>query len=260
VTPPSGASRRDAAGDAPSAPFLTARWEDLVMANFPVAPALLAPLVPRGTELDAWGGTTWLSLVAFRFRDTRVRNIAIPFHRDFEEVNLRFYVRRPHPAGERRGVVFVKEVVPRRAIALVARLVYHEPYVALPTRSDVTRVHGGDGPSLRFSYAWRQRDGWSTLEATAPGDPSPVAEGSLESFIAEHYWGYNRQPDGATMEYRVDHPPWRVWRATASRLTGNLATLYGAEFARALTGPPASVFVAEGSPVVVFRGRPLVPS
>ena len=75
-------------------PFLTARWEHLAMLNFEIDPQRLAPLVPTGTELDFHEGRTFVSIVGFVFRDTRVRGWAIPRHRDFEELNLRFYVRR----------------------------------------------------------------------------------------------------------------------------------------------------------------------
>ena len=116
-----------------SRPFLTARWESLLLLNYECPASLLEPLVPKGTTLDPWPGTPLISLVGFMFRDTRVRGIALPGHRTFEEVNLRFYVRRETPDGEvRRAVVFIRELVPRRIIATVARVLYNEPYLAVP--------------------------------------------------------------------------------------------------------------------------------
>ena len=110
-------------------PFLTASWTDLVILNYEVPPAVVLPLVPRGTELDIWQGQALVSLVGFLFTDTRVRGLAIPWHRHFEEVNLRFYVRRRvASAPDRRAVVFVRELVPRYAIAAIARFLYNEPY------------------------------------------------------------------------------------------------------------------------------------
>ncbi|MES2569397.1 MAG: DUF2071 domain-containing protein, partial [Verrucomicrobiota bacterium] len=115
-------------------PFLTAEWRHLAMLNFATDPALLRPLVPAGTELDEFGGTTYLSVVGFLFLKTRVLGAGFPFHRDFEEVNLRFYVRRKVGGEWRRGVVFIREMVPRQIIALIARVVFGEPYSALPMR------------------------------------------------------------------------------------------------------------------------------
>jgi uncharacterized protein len=230
--------------------FLTADWRTLAMINFAVDPAVLEPLVPRGTTLDAWNGTTLVSAVGFRFLRTRVLGLGIPLHRDFEEVNLRFYVRREHPDGVRRGVVFVKELVPRRAIAAVAHWLYNENYLALPMGHRVETA--GEGHAVE--YRWRHRGGWHGIHLTTAGTPALPADGSEEEFVTEHYWGYVRQRDGATLEYQVEHPRWRVWRAAASRLSCDVAALYGDGFVAALAATPRSAFLAEGSPVVVRRG------
>ena len=121
--------------------FLTAEWRHLAMLNFAVDPKLLEPLIPPGTELDFHDGETFVSVVGFMFLRTRLVGLPIPFHRNFEEVNLRFYVRRRAPEGWRRGVVFVRELVPRRAIAFVARVFYDEPYLGEPVEVDVDRDH-----------------------------------------------------------------------------------------------------------------------
>ncbi len=117
--------------------FLTARWQSLVLLNYRCPAELLRPLVPAGTELDDWHGVPLVSLVGFRFLDTRVRGLGIPGHRSFEEVNLRFYVRREASDGVRRGVVFIRELVPRSLVAAAARFLYNEPYQALPMVHDV---------------------------------------------------------------------------------------------------------------------------
>lgn len=226
--------------------FLTASWRDLVMLNFAVDPRVVAPLVPAGTELDGWDGQTLVSLVGFRFLDTRVLGVAVPGHVAFEEVNLRFYVRRKAADGWRRGVVFVKEIVPRRAIAWVARAVYDEPYVALPMRHEVS-------PG-RARYEWRLGGRWQGLSAAFGGPAAIPPEGSLEEFITEHYWGYTRRRDGGTSEYRVEHPRWRVWTAADPRFDGDVPALYGPAFAAHLAAAPGSAFVAEGSAVTVRRG------
>ena len=234
--------------------FLTAEWRYLVMLNYVIDPAVLHALVPRHTVLDLWNGRAMASVVGFRFLRTRVLGAPIPLHRDFEEVNLRFYVRHDTPEGEvRRGVVFVRELVPKAAIALVARLAYNEPYWALPMRSTVPRA-AVDDPG-RLSYEWRTGSRWQHLSATSSGTPALPAATSEEAFITEHFWGYTRQRDGATVEYEVKHPRWRVWAAGESSLDADVPRLYGSSFARALSAPPVSAFIAEGSPVTVFRPR-----
>jgi len=233
--------------------FLTAAWRNLVMLNYEIDPAILAGRVPHGTELDSFDGRTYVSIVGFLFLDTRVLGLPIPFHRDFEELNLRFYVRREVGGDVRRGVVFVKEVVPRPAIAWVARTVYNENYVAMPMRHHVKLPEPGrDG---RVEYAWDSGSRWNRVSARISGPPEAMAPGSHEEFIAEHYWGYAAQRDGGAVEYEVEHPPWRVWRALDPALDCDIHRLYGDEFRTALSRAPSSAFVAEGSEVVVRRGR-----
>ena len=161
-----------------TAPFLTAQWRHLVMLNYEVDPALLTSRVPRGTELDVWNGRTFVSLVGFRFLDTRVLGWRIPFHTNFDEVNLRFYVR--HRSGDewRRGVVFVKEIVPRTAIALVARWAYNEQYVALPMRSEIELPSDSNAARGSMSYSWKWAGRWSELRAQVESEPSPKRSSS----------------------------------------------------------------------------------
>jgi hypothetical protein len=224
------------------------------MLNYDVDAALLEPRVPRGTSLDRWQGRVLASVVGFRFLHTRVRGVPIPFHRNFEEVNLRFYVRRLTDDGEaRRGVVFVREIVPRAAIAYTANLVYNEPYLALPMRSTAP-VGDTDAPG-RVAYEWRIGARWNALSARATGAPAIPSRASEAEFVTEHYWGYTRQRDGGTVEYEVAHPPWRVWPASAPTLDADVSTLYGAGLAAALAKPPVSAYIAEGSRVIVHRPR-----
>ena len=237
----------------PPAVFLTAEWRHLVMLNYEVDPRVLAARVPFGTELDAWQGRTLVSIIAFRFLNTRVRGWAIPWHRDFEEINLRFYVRRRAPEGWRRGVVFIKEIGPRWAIAAVARWVYHENYVALPTRSRIR----DDERKPAMEFGWRVDGRWNGVRFRGAGPAALVTAGSLEEFITEHYWGYAAQPDGGCVEYQVEHPSWRVWQAAEATLDCDAGQLYGAEFRAPLAARPASAFLADGSPVIVRAGRRL---
>jgi len=227
--------------------FLTAEWRWLAMINYAIDSDVLRPMVPAGVELDSFEGVTYVSVVGFLFLNTRVLGVPVPFHRDFEEVNLRFYVRERTPEGWRRGVVFVKEIVPKRAIAAVARSVYGEPYVRLPM------AHRMEWPMVR--YEWRVARQWNSLEVRAEGEPALPGPGSFEEFIAEHYWGYTARSDGGTAAYRVEHAQWRVWRVAECSLSCDPEVLYGPAFARALTQPPHSAFLAEGSPVRVCPAR-----
>jgi uncharacterized protein YqjF (DUF2071 family) len=233
-----------------SRPFLTAAWRHLAILNYEVDPALLAPQVPRGTELDLWDGRAYVSVVGFLFQDIRVLGMPVPLHREFEEVNLRFYVR--HRAGSewRRGVSFIRELVPRRIVSVAARLFYNENYATLPMSHELI----GDGSVRSASYRWRSdgRDG--AVSVAELGPLRELVAGSEAEFITEHHWGYTRQRNGGTIEYHVEHPRWRVAEPARARLDGDAAAVYGEELASAIEGEPSSSFFADGSAVAVGRG------
>ena len=230
------------------------------MLNYAIDPAILMPYVPHGTELDLYEGEAYVSIVAFLFCDTRVLGIPVPFHRNFEEVNLRFYIRRrtaiDHDAMDdgvdaKRAVAFIQELVPKPAIAFLARALYNEKYL---TARMAHRIEENADRTTAF-YSWARRGKEHTLTLTATGEPQPLQAGSLDQFIAEHYWGYAQQRDGSTVEYAVEHPAWRIRHAASYELNWRPAELYGPEFARVLAGPPRSVFLAEGSAVSVSMGK-----
>jgi len=224
------------------------------MLNYEVDARLLDKYVPRGTALDSFLGKTYVSLVGFRFFRTRLfGSLAVSFHSDFDEVNLRFYVRRKEGDENRRGVVFIAEIVPKQAIAAMARLVYGENYVRLPMKHRICT----DGSRRTVEYHWRVKNRWCQLRAQAVGAPELPREGSLEQFITEHYWGYSTQRRGGSLEYHVSHVPWRVWVSSTAGFEGDANELYGVELGHVLQGQPSSAFIAEGSPVTVFRGREL---
>lgn len=234
--------------------FLTADWQDLVMLNYEVDPRLLEKYVPAGTVLDSFLGKTYVSLVGFRFCHTKLfGSLAVPNHSDFEEVNLRLYVRRKEGEESRRGVVFIAEIVPKHAIAATARLVYGENYICLPMKHSVTT----DGSKRTVQYQWKVKKQWCQLSAEVIGAPQLPRDGSLEQFITEHYWGYSTQRSGGTVEYHVSHDPWRVWASAAAGFEGDATGLYGAELGCVLQSRPNSAFIADGSPVTVFKGRRL---
>jgi hypothetical protein len=192
-------------------------------------------------------------VVGFHFTRTRVFRIPIPLHRDFEEVNLRFYVRCKVDGAWRRGVVFIRELVPRRAIAFVARTFYREPYSAYPMRHS---IHQFDS-KIEASYEWRRAGRWESLRAVGVGQSQPITNGSEEEFITEHYWGYTARAAGCD-EYQVEHPIWRIWRCHEYGLDADVSTLYGERFVETLSTRPSSAFIADGSPIVV-RCKSLMP-
>jgi uncharacterized protein YqjF (DUF2071 family) len=240
-------------------PFLTANWRYLAILNFAVDPKILVPHVPAGTELDFYNGETYVSIVGFLFYHTMVCGMPIPRHRNFEEVNLRFYVRKRSADTWRRGVVFIRELVPKIAIAVTARVFYGEPYLALPMRSEVEDKDG----IVRAKYEWRRGKKWEHLAMSAHGQPQSSGAGSHEEFITEHYWGYtasSRHSLGAmaehgprTSEYRVNHPRWKIWPADSFELKADVAALYGDKFVETLSAKPISAFIADGSYVEVQR-------
>jgi uncharacterized protein len=234
--------------------FLSAEWRDLVMLNYEVDPAILQKYVPAGTELDSFAGKTYISLVGFRFCRTKLLgSIPIPFHTEFEEINLRFYVKRREANEIRRGVVFIAEIVPKHAVAYTARWFYGENYVR---RQMAHRILTNDS-KMEVEYSWGSGNERCKLQARASETPTLPSEGGLEQFITEHYWGYSLQSNGVTVEYHVSHVPWKVWNATRAQFSGNTRDLYGDELSQLLTNPPASAFIADGSPVQVFQGSKL---
>ncbi|MEK7855953.1 MAG: DUF2071 domain-containing protein [Acidobacteriota bacterium] len=230
--------------------FLTAKWHDLIMANYEVDPAILQPRVPLGTALDLHEGKCFVSLVGFMFLDTRVMDFLVPFHVNFEEVNLRFYVKRQTDEELRRGVVFVKEIVPKAAIAAVARTLYGEPY----ERWEMSNFRDDD----HVRYSW-EKDGFANSISVERGLSRGVpAEGSHGEFIIEHYWGYTKRGVGRTDEYKVEHPKWELFAADRPKIDVDFAVTYGEEFGFLSTADPHSVLLAKGSDIAVYKGEKIV--
>ncbi len=220
------------------------------MANYRVPEGVLAPFLPKGLALDTLHGAPCASLVGFLFHDTRVFGVGWPGYRDFEEVNLRFYVKRTIPDGTvRRGVVFVSEIVPLRLVTWVANTLYGERYRYAPM--DHTLDLRSD--TLEVEYRWTLGGRGHRIALTADAQPRAMAAGSDEEFIFEHYWGYAKRGSGTT-EYQVEHPAWRVFPVREFALDLDAETHYGASFAPHLSGEPDSVFLAEGSAVQVRWG------
>jgi uncharacterized protein YqjF (DUF2071 family) len=227
--------------------FLTAEWRDLIMANYEVDPSLLNEYIPSGTDLDLYEGRCFVSIVGFMFIDTRVLGFLIPFHINFEEVNLRFYVRRTLESEVRQAVTFIREIVPLHAVTFVARTVYGEPYETWQMRN--RRDNG------RVEYDWSKGGVQNRLAVSVGKDLGIPSPESLEHFIIEHYWGYTRRSETRTDEYLVEHPPWALHEAGDAEISVDFGRTYGDRFAFLTDSKPYSVLFTTGSEIVVYQGK-----
>lgn len=233
--------------------FLTAEWRKLALANYLIDPEVLKPFVPQHTELDLWKGQCMVSLVGFMFLDTKLLGLPIPFHRNFEEVNLRFYVKYRDGATLKRGVVFIKELVPKPALSWVANTLYKEHYQSLPMKHNWAK----DSEALKVSYSWKLGKRWNSFTLEALPNSIAIDSDSEAEFITEHYWGYTRVSDTATFEYEVTHPTWRVYPITSYRIDVDFEQVYGPSFAFLNDATPHSCQLAEGSIITVENKRRL---
>lgn len=231
-------------------PFLNAEWLKLAMYNYEIDPVLLKQYIPAKTELDLFNQTCYVSLIGFRFWNTRIRNIAFPFHTNFEEINLRFYVRYKDDGVWKRGVVFIKEIVPKFAIAFIANTFYEENYQSMPTSSTITET----ADALFVQYKWGQKLD-NVIGINAHSFCQPISQGSEEEFITEHYWGYAKQKNNSTKEYKVEHPRWNIYPVKDYSVNCDFSKLYGDAFSILQQSKPLSVILAEGSKITVYSGK-----
>jgi uncharacterized protein YqjF (DUF2071 family) len=234
--------------------FLSAQWQNLVMINYEIDAKILLPWLPAYTELDSYDGKILVSLVGFLFKNTKVFGIRWPWHTNFEEVNLRFYVKHFTGAEWRRGVVFISEIVPRPAIAKAASILYHEPYIAMPMHHNF-QVRD---ESIDVSYQWKNNNKWDSIQVTAEASLTNIKKDSAEEFILEHYWGYNKYNKTKTIEYGVEHVTWQVHQVRDWKLDCDIAALYDTSFLPFFTCEPHSVFLAKGSDVIIRKPKYLV--
>jgi uncharacterized protein YqjF (DUF2071 family) len=228
----------------PAPAFLTAQWLHVLGVTYAVDAALLEPHLPRGAQIDTLEGSPRVSIVAFRFRRTRLRGVPIPLHVNFSEINLRFYVR----LHDRRAVVFIREFVTRPAISVIAKLTYNEPYRTIRMRDEVLgpRADGLIGVRHRFGRGLGNR-----LEAWA--DPQPVvpAEDSAAYWLTHHDLGVGRDRSGRARSYEVDHPVWALHEVRSLDVEVDFRALYGPQWAFLADAEPSHVTLAEGSGVAI---------
>jgi uncharacterized protein len=228
--------------------FLTAEWRKLAIANYSVDPDILTPYLPYKTELDYWKDKCYVSLVGFRFINTKLKGINIPFHRNFEEINLRFYVRHHDGKNWKRGVCFIKEIVPKPALTFLANTIYNENYMTLPTKHAMVVENN----RTQVSYSWKHANEWDNISLKSELQPIAMGEGSEEEFITEHYWGYTQLGKALTSEYEVQHPRWQIYPVTEYKMNVRFGELYGAEFGYLKDTIPDSIMLAEGSGISVL--------
>jgi uncharacterized protein len=227
--------------------FLSAWWENIVMANYAIDPGILTPYLPNGVEPDVFGSKTYVSLVGFMFKRTKLFDIPIPFLGTFEEINLRFYVKRLDVGKVKRGVVFINETVPFRPVAWLANKLYKEHYMAIPTKSLILSHESGK----YIKYEWKINKEWNHIEVKASKENEQMLPGSVEEFIFEHYYGYTRLNNMRSQEYEVIHPRWNVYTVVDYSIRCDFSSMYGSDFSVLSDQQPDSVILAMGSPVSV---------
>lgn len=233
--------------------FLNAEWRKLALANYEFDAGVLQKYLPAHTELDLWNNTCYVSLVGFMFKDTKMLGMKIPFHINFEEVNLRFYVRYKDGGEWKRGVVFIKEIVPKPAITIVANTLYREHYQTAKMR----HLWEETAHFREVSYEWEVNSQWQKIWVEAEKNPQPIVKGSETEFITEHYWGYTKITAEKTYEYEVTHPTWEAYPVKDYKIDVDFGLVYGEDFKILNELSPKSVMLAEGSEITVENKRTL---
>ena len=231
--------------------FLTAKWKNLALINYEINPTILKKYLPIGTELDDYKGKYYVSLVGFLFQNTKLLGWKIPFHSNFEEVNLRFYVKRFENNEWKRGVVFIKEIVPKHALTFVANTIYKEHYQTLPMKHSILSSQ----EESELVYQWKSGNKWNSIEITAKNELLPIEENTEADFICEHYFGYTKYSTNKTFEYEVKHPGWEQYEVIATKIDVDFRNNYGSDFAHLKDLKPTSVILAKGSKVSVENKR-----
>lgn len=233
--------------------FLRAEWNNLIIANYVVPKELLLSYLPYKTELDFFEGNPYVSLVGFMFLNTKVLGMSVPLHINFEEVNLRFYVKYNDRNSWKKGVVFIKEIVPKRAISFIANNIYGEKYAKMKMR----HFHIDNKENFEAGYEWKFKNNWNKISAVCDKRSKKIVPASVEDFFANHYWGYSKYSDTKTYEYHVEHPVWETFKVLSYSVDCDFGTLYGERFSFLNDENPASVLMTKGSEIKVNRKKTL---
>ena len=233
--------------------FLRAEWNNLVIANYAVPKDLLLSLIPYNTELDFFQGETYVSLVGFMFLNTKVFGISIPLHENFEEVNFRFYVKYNDRGTWQKGVVFIKEIVPKRAISFIANYLYGENYATMNMR----HFHLETAENFEAGYEWNFNNKWNKISALSDKRSKKIIDNSCESFFANHYWGFSKSGETKTYIYYVEHPVWETQKVLSYTIDCDFGSLYGDQFSFLNSEKPKSILMTKGSQVSVQRKKEL---
>ena len=231
--------------------FLTAEWNDLALINYEIDPEILKNYTPKGTEIDLWNGKCYISLIGFMFENVKVLGIKVPFHTNFEEVNLRFYVKHFDDGIWKRGAVFIKEIVPKHAITIVANTLYKEHYQTLKMRHSRTE----NDISKSFQYEWKKDNKWNSITMSTMKNAIPIEVNSEAEFITEHYFGYTKFNEFKTIEYEVTHPRWQQLQVIDYKIDVDFESIYGNNFKFLQNLKPASAFLAIGSKITIEGKR-----
>jgi uncharacterized protein YqjF (DUF2071 family) len=226
--------------------FLKASWENLIMANYEIEPSILEPYLPKGVELDFFNNKTYVSLVGFMFNKTRLFGVPIPFFGSFEEINLRFYVRKVENRKIKKGVVFINETVPFKVVALLANKLYKEHYISIPTKNTIDITE-----HKHIKYEWRVDNKWNSIAVKSDTDKYKIEQATIEEYIFERYFGFTKLSNFSSQEYKINHPKWMINKVLNTHINCDFRTMYGDAFLVLNNQKPDSVLLAEGSQVSV---------
>jgi uncharacterized protein YqjF (DUF2071 family) len=235
--------------------FLKGEWRNLIMINYEIDPEILTGYLPPHTELDNFNGKHYVSLVGFLFKDSKVKGIIVPYHRTFEEITLRFYVRHIGPDGIlKRGVVLIKEIATKKISAPVAGKIFGENQEACDTR------HLWSNPTedkVSVEYMWKRTADWDWISVTATGVSYFPKQKTEEQFITERNRVYSKGKKDTTTVYNVEHSNWRIHTVHYSDINCNFEKNFGKDFAYLNKAKPASVFLADGSAITMGNRQKL---